>query len=211
MWWNAGGAGGNVATAGGKVQAPGADGAGRGRADKSRGRGRGKGNKAGGGVLPVALRRDAWILEVLVWRCRARPPNVLGSFLKFLMTARMLVASSLPRDMGIIRELNETVFALNFLKTRGIGRSETCERVVEMSLEVLILLSSFALTTPHHHCSKGNMAWDRLVSVGRMLTQFRCSGALGKMYQRSYRTSDCRCKESWSRCAQYTPCQRKCR
>ena len=33
--------------------------------------------------------------EVLVWRCRARLPNVLGSFLKCLMTARMLVAGSL--------------------------------------------------------------------------------------------------------------------
>ena len=29
----------------------------------------------------AALRRSSWILEVLVWRCRARLPNVLGSFL----------------------------------------------------------------------------------------------------------------------------------
>ena len=35
--------------AGGKVQAPGADGVGRGKVDKCRGRGRGKGKKAGAG------------------------------------------------------------------------------------------------------------------------------------------------------------------
>ena len=28
----------------------------------------------------------------------------------------------------------------------------------------------FSVTIPHHHCSVANMAWDRLVSVGRMLT-----------------------------------------
>ena len=30
----------------------------------------------------------------------------------------------------------------------------------------------FTVTTPHHLCSRANMAWDRLVSVGRMLTIF---------------------------------------
>ena len=39
-----------------------------------------------------------------------------------------------------------------------------------LSLEVLILLFLFVVTTPHHHCSVANMAWDRLVSVGRVLT-----------------------------------------
>ena len=54
-WWNAGGAGGDVAAAGGKVQALGGDGAGRGKAEKERGRGRGKGKQAGGGsVVPPA-------------------------------------------------------------------------------------------------------------------------------------------------------------
>ena len=47
VWWNAGGAGGDGAVAGGKVSAPGADGAGRGNADKGRGRGRGEGKIAG--------------------------------------------------------------------------------------------------------------------------------------------------------------------
>ena len=77
-------------------------------------------------VLPAALRRVARILEVLVWRCRARLSNGLGSFLKRVMTARMLVAGS-PRGRAIIRDLN--VFALNFLETGGIGRSESCEKV----------------------------------------------------------------------------------
>ena len=96
VWWNAGGAGGDGAAAG-KVQTPGTDGAGRVKADKGRGRGRGKGKKAGGSVVPplgssggVAAGR----MEFGVWRCPARLPNVLGSFLKCSMTACMLVAGS---------------------------------------------------------------------------------------------------------------------
>ena len=48
----------------------------------------GKGKKASGGsVVPP---------PVGVWRCRARLPNVLvGTYLKCLMTARMLVGGSL--------------------------------------------------------------------------------------------------------------------
>ena len=46
-------------------------------------------------LVPVALRRVSWILGVLVWRCRARLPHVLVSLLKFLMTARLLIESSL--------------------------------------------------------------------------------------------------------------------
>ena len=34
-----------------------------------------------------------------------------------------------PRERAIIRELNETVFALNFLETCGIDCSESCEKV----------------------------------------------------------------------------------
>ena len=48
-----------------------------------------EGKKVAGGV-PVS-----WILEVLVWRWRARLPSVLGSFLKFSMTARKFVAGYL--------------------------------------------------------------------------------------------------------------------
>ena len=33
-----------------------------------------------------------------------------------------------PRDRPIIRELNETVFAVHFLETGGTGYSESCER-----------------------------------------------------------------------------------
>ena len=46
--------------------------------------------------------------------------DVLGSFLNFKMTPRML---------GDRREVNETVFALNFMETGGVGRSESCEKV----------------------------------------------------------------------------------
>ena len=42
-------------------------------------------------------------------------------------------------------------------------------RTTVRSLEVLILFL-FDVTTPHHSCSVANMACDRLVSVGRMLT-----------------------------------------
>ena len=38
---------------------------------------------------------------------------------------------------------------------------------------VLILLFLFGVTTPHQRCSVANMAWDRLVSAGRMLSIFR--------------------------------------
>ena len=83
--WNAGGAGGDGAVAGDKVQAPGVDGVGRVNADKGRCRGRGKGKKAGGGgVVPPQVKitslqastlRPAggvaaglvWVVEVLVW------------------------------------------------------------------------------------------------------------------------------------------------
>ena len=43
-------------------------------------------------------------------------------------------------------------------------------RTTVLSLEVLILLFIFVVTTPHKRCSVATMAWDRLVSVGRMLT-----------------------------------------
>ena len=51
-------------------------------------------------------------------------------------------------------------------------------RTTEFSLEVLILLFSFVVTTSHHCCSVANMAWDRLVSVGRMLTMWGFSLAV---------------------------------
>ena len=40
-------------------------------------------------------RRVSCVLELWVWRCCARLPNVLGSFLELSMTARLLVAGSL--------------------------------------------------------------------------------------------------------------------
>ena len=41
----------------------------------------------------------------------------------------VLVGSFSPRVSGVIREVNETGFALNLLKTGGIGRSELCDEV----------------------------------------------------------------------------------
>ena len=35
-----------------------------------------------------------------------------------------------PRDGAIIREINESTFALNFLETSSVGLSESCEKVV---------------------------------------------------------------------------------
>ena len=71
-------------------------------------------------VHPTSLRRVSRILEVLVWRCHARVPYVLGSCLKFLMT---------PRDRALIKEMNESGFALNYLETGGISLPESCEKV----------------------------------------------------------------------------------
>ena len=56
VWWNASGAGGDEAGAGGKVQAPRTDCAGRGEADEGLGRGRGEeGGRRVAGGLGVAL------------------------------------------------------------------------------------------------------------------------------------------------------------
>ena len=64
-----------------------------------------------------------------MWRCRARLPNVLGSFLKFDDWSYVGCRLS-PRDRAIITEVNETAFSVNFLETGGIGCSESCEKVV---------------------------------------------------------------------------------
>ena len=97
----------------GKVQAPAFD-VGRGDADNGHGGGRGKGKMAteasrhlqndvslGRNAGSLWRRRVSWILEVSVWRCHARLPM----------------------------ELNESVCALNFLETGGIGFFESGEKV----------------------------------------------------------------------------------
>ena len=57
-------------------------------------------------------------------------PNVLGSFLIFFVDDFSCVRRRLsPRYRAIIMELNESVFALNFLETGGLGLSEPCEKV----------------------------------------------------------------------------------
>ena len=67
--------------------------------------------------------RVAWNLGVLVWRCRARLPDVLGSFLEVFDDCSHVGCRLSPSGVAIIRELNETVFPLNFLETGGIGCS----------------------------------------------------------------------------------------
>ena len=57
------------------------------------------------------LRRVAWNLEVLVWRCCARLPNVLGSFLEVFDDCLYVGCRLSPRDRTIIREVNETAVA----------------------------------------------------------------------------------------------------
>ena len=97
-----------------------------------------------------SLRRVSWILEVMVWRCRARLPDVLGSFLKFLTTALVLVASqalSSPRDRALIRELNETVLALTFLESGSVARAESCEKVGTPSCVWTLCQEHFRVST----------------------------------------------------------------
>ena len=79
---------------------------------------------ANAGSLAV-LWRVSRFLEFLAWRCGARLPNVLVSFLKYLTTARPFVVGSLL----VTREVNETVFALDFFQTGGIVGSESCGKV----------------------------------------------------------------------------------
>ena len=69
------------------------------------------------------------VLVVLVRRCHACLPDVLGSVLKFFDDCSYAGRRLSPRDRAIIRELNETVFADNFLETRGTVFSESCEKV----------------------------------------------------------------------------------
>ena len=68
-------------------------------------------------------------MEVLMWRCRLRLPNVLVFFLKYLMTARPFVVWLSLRERDIFREVNESVLALKFTETGGVGLSESCEKV----------------------------------------------------------------------------------
>ena len=57
-------------------------------------------------------------------------------------------------------------FDLSFSYDSSIAKMS---RTTVRSREVLILLSLLVVTTPHHRCSVADMAWDRSVSVGRML------------------------------------------
>ena len=67
--------------------------------------------------------------HVLVWRCRcasAKRSRLLPEVFDDCSSVRRGLAL---RDRAIIREVNETLFALNFLETGGVGCSEVCEKV----------------------------------------------------------------------------------
>ena len=65
-----------------------------------------------------------------MWRCRARLPNVLASFLKYLSSS---VGRRLSlREGDILKEVNDSVFALNFLVTGGIGCSSVKSEVLHV-------------------------------------------------------------------------------
>ena len=73
--------------------------------------------------------------HVLVCRCRARLPLPRASAKRSLLPPKVLDDCSYvgrklsPHDRAIIREVNESVFALNFLDTGCRGLSESCEKV----------------------------------------------------------------------------------
>ena len=142
-----GGTGDGVVAPGGKVQPLGAGKAGRGRAGRERFPGRDVGMKAGDGRAPAtgemtsllavmlvpscgALWRVSRFLEVLEWRCRARLPNVLVSFLKYVTTVRPFVVGSLLVKGPSWGKWSETILALKFLETGGTVDSESCDKVV---------------------------------------------------------------------------------
>ena len=60
-----------------------------------------------------------------MWRCRARMPKVLVSFLKFLMAdCSCAGCKRSPRDRAILKEMNESVFALNFTVLVFLSRAK---------------------------------------------------------------------------------------
>ena len=116
LWWYAG----DSAVARSEVQAPVAVGAGRGRAARVRGRGRGKGKKARGPWCRCQ-QSDVSVGLVSLWRHW----RVCQTIEVFDDCSCVSVAGSLLVIGAIIREVNETVFALNFLETGCV-----CEKVV---------------------------------------------------------------------------------
>ena len=131
VWWNASGVGGDGAGAGGKVQA--------------RGRGRGKRKKAGGGRRPAAGKMTSPLAATLGSSGGvAAGLKVSGGLGAALPCASGKRSRLLPevfndcscgsqalssRGKATIREMNESAFALNFLETGGVGRSESSEMV----------------------------------------------------------------------------------
>ena len=92
-----------------------------------------------------------------------------------------------------------------------LGRCSSVKvsRTTVPSLEVLILIFFLFVTTPHHRCSVVNMAWDRLVSVGRM--QAMLGIWLATQTNAHLARLIAGVKEGPSRRSRHISCQRKCR
>ena len=155
-WWNSGGSGGDGADAGGKVQAPGAT-----------VQGVAKLTRGVAGVVDKERRPVAGACELTSLLAAALGPS--GGFAAFLVESggagvtqlcasarrsRLLLdvvddCSCVGRKLSsrvraIIRKLSETVFALNFLATGGVGLSESCDKV-----ECSILCTNLVSPAPH--------------------------------------------------------------
>ena len=102
--------------------------------------------------------------------------------------------------------LSRRHFQLVFL---GRCSSVKVSRTIVPSLEVLILIFLLVVTTPHHRCSVANMAWDRLVSVGRMQAMLGIWLATQTNAHLARLTAGV--KEGPSRLSRHISCQRKCR
>ena len=143
MWWYDGSTGDDVVAPGGKVQPPGAGKAGtwaswQGAISRTRcwceGRWREALTIGKMTSLQAATLVPCRFLEVLVWRCRARLPKVLVSFLNVFDDCSSVRRGLSPREKAIFREVIETVFSLNFLETGCTLDSESCAKKVGYSI-----------------------------------------------------------------------------
>ena len=126
VWWTAGGAWVDGAGAGGKVQAPRADGAGRGKADKGRGRGRGK-EEGRWRERPATGKMTSLLAATLDHSGGVAAGHMNSGGLGVALPCASAKRSRLlpgvsedrsyvgrkpsPRDEAIIRSMNESVFA----------------------------------------------------------------------------------------------------
>ena len=117
-WWNAGSTGGDVVAYGGDVWFSGVGGAGRGNADRWQLRGRGVERRLLAATLGPSGNVAAGLMDfggfgVTLPGASAKRSRLLPENVDCSLVGRMLS----PRDRAIIRDINESVFALMFLET----------------------------------------------------------------------------------------------